>query len=102
VSATPEAPHLADRVVEAVLAVPGVAGLHGGVFGEVATYLPGRRVTGIRLRDNGAGVHVTLVYGTPVLDAAERVRAAVASLVTGPVSVTVEDVVPVVGDEARS
>ncbi|MGL5861474.1 MAG: hypothetical protein ACRCY9_09490, partial [Phycicoccus sp.] len=60
---TPATPDLADRVAEAVLAVPGVAGLHGGTFGEVATYLPGRRVIGIRLNDVAAEVHVTVVYG---------------------------------------
>ena len=30
---------LADRVAQAALAVPGVHDLHGGVLGEVATYL---------------------------------------------------------------
>ena len=30
---------------------PGCTDLHGGVLGEVATYLPGRRVTGVRLRE---------------------------------------------------
>ncbi|MFD4183444.1 hypothetical protein ACFWPB_20405, partial [Rhodococcus sp. NPDC058514] len=39
----------ADLIADAVLAVPGVAGLHGGMFGEVATYLPGRRVLGVAL-----------------------------------------------------
>ncbi|MGL5930361.1 MAG: hypothetical protein ACRCY8_15630 [Dermatophilaceae bacterium] len=86
---------LADRVAEAVLAVPGVAGLHGGAFGEVATYLPARRVTGIRLNDDQAGIHVTVGYGAPVHDVAARIRAAVAPLVAVPVTVRIEDVVPV-------
>ncbi|MGL5817907.1 MAG: hypothetical protein ACRCYR_10115 [Phycicoccus sp.] len=90
------APNLADRVAEAVLAVPGVAGLHGGAFGEVATYLPGRRVTGIRLNDTEAGVHVTVTYGGSVLDVAARIRAAVEPLVAVPVTVRIEDVVPMV------
>lgn len=32
----------------AALAVPGVAGLHGGHFGEVALLLPGTRIEGLR------------------------------------------------------
>lgn len=87
-------PELADLVATAVVSVPGVAGLHTGSFGEVATYLPGRRVNGVRLREDATEVHVTLVYGTPVLETAEKVRTAVASLVPTPVEVTIEDIVP--------
>ena len=43
---------LADSIAAAVLAVPGVAALHPGMFGEVGTYLPGRRVTGVRITDD--------------------------------------------------
>jgi hypothetical protein len=38
-----------DPIVAAVLDCPQVAGLHGGRDGQVVTYLPGRRVTGIRI-----------------------------------------------------
>ncbi len=31
---------ISERIVAAVLATPGVAAMHGGAFGEVATYLP--------------------------------------------------------------
>lgn len=87
-------PELADLVAAAVLSVPGVAGLHTGSFGEVATYLPGRRVNGVRLREDATEVHVTLLYGTPVLDTAEKIRSAVAPLVAGGVEVSIEDIVP--------
>jgi len=90
---------LADRVAVAVLAVRGVDALHGGTFGETATYLPGRRVTGIRLGSDATEVHVTLVFGVPVRQTAEQIRLAVAAVSPGPVHVTVEDVVPV--DSAR-
>lgn len=83
---------LADAVAAAARAVRGVADLHTGAFGEVATYLPGRRVTGIRLADEVTEVHVVLTWGAPVLETAERVRAAVAGLVDTPVDITVEDV----------
>lgn len=78
-----------------VLAVPGVAALHGGMFGEAATYLPGRRVSGIRTSDTGTDIHVSVVYGAPVAEIAQRVRLAVAGMAPNPVGVTVEDVVVV-------
>jgi len=84
---------LEDRIAAMVLAVPGVAGLHGGMFGEAATYLPGRRVSGIRTSDTGTEIHVSVVYGAPVAEIAQRVRLAVAGLAPQPVGVTVEDVV---------
>lgn len=90
---------LADRVAAAVSRVPGVVGLHGGAFGEAATYLPGRRVAGVRLTDAVAEVHITVVYGTPVDETAEKVRAAVTPLVTTPVDVRVEDIVPVAPED---
>ena len=43
----------ADAIAAAVLACPSVAGLGGGPAGAVATYLPGRRVTGVRVRPDG-------------------------------------------------
>lgn len=86
-------PELAGRVAAAVLTVPGVADLHTGTYGEVATYLPGRRVNGIRLRDDVAEVHVVLVYGVPVLRTADAIRRTVEPLVATPVHVAVEDVV---------
>jgi uncharacterized alkaline shock family protein YloU len=84
---------LVDGIAAAVTAVDGVAHLHGGMFGEAATYLPGRRVAGVRVGDQGTEVHVSLLFGYPLRPTAEAVRDAVAPLVTGPVHVTVEDVV---------
>lgn len=89
----PGPPEAADLVAEAVRAVPGVAELHTGTFGEVATYLPGRRVDGVRLRDDLAEVHVVLVYGSPVLETADAIRAAVQPMVGTPVHIAVQDVV---------
>lgn len=81
-----------DLIAEAVVAVPGVHDLHGGVLGEVATYLPGRRVSGVRLRDPGCEIHVVLDYGVGISQTSQSVRDAVRPLVTGPIDVTVEDV----------
>jgi uncharacterized alkaline shock family protein YloU len=88
------APDQADLVAAAVTAVPGVAALHGGMFGEVATYLPGHRVPGIRVNTDGVTeIHVTLLYGASVRDTAAMVRDAAAAVVGGVVDVTVEDMV---------
>ena len=84
---------LADRVAAAVLGVNGVADLHTGAFGEVATHLPGRRVAGVQIRSDRCAVHVVLYWGSPVLATADRVRAAVTPLVGTRVDVTIEDVV---------
>ncbi len=82
-----------DAIAAAVRQVPGVADLHGGARGEVGTYLPGRRLFGVRLRPEVTQVHVSVLYGAPVRETAAAVREAVARLVSGPVDVTVEDVV---------
>ena len=87
-------PEVADVVAAAVLAVPCVHDLHTGVSGEVATYLPGRRVNGIRMREPGCSIHVVLDWGTAVLGTTDAVREAVRTYVSGPVDVTVEDILP--------
>jgi len=68
---------LADAVTSAVLDVDGVASMHGGIFGEAATYLPGRRVLGVRIRPTGTEVNVVAEPGYPLPALADRIRAAV-------------------------
>ena len=88
----------AEVVRDAVLAAPGVVSLHGGPFGEVGTYLPGRRVSGVRLTEDEIEVHVVAALGTPVPRTSAGVVAALADLppTTGLVGqrvhVVVEDV----------
>ncbi|MFT4044001.1 MAG: Asp23/Gls24 family envelope stress response protein [Gordonia sp. (in: high G+C Gram-positive bacteria)] len=83
---------LARQVEAAVIAVPGVSGVYGGVFGEIATYLPGGRVAGIELSDTGVGVHIVVDLAHDLRAVAARV-ADVATEITGlPASVTIEDI----------
>lgn len=89
-AATPQ-PAPVELAAAAALAVPGVSGLHGGEFGTVATYLPGRRVTGITLHEDACAVHVTLRFPADLFATADRVRDAVREIVGVPVDVTVED-----------
>jgi len=83
----------ADAVAAAVGACPEVAGLSGGPFGEVATYLPGRRVEGVRVSSDRVEVHVVAWYGVPLRQIADRVRRTVAPVVAGrAVDVSFEDI----------
>ncbi|GAC66464.1 hypothetical protein [Gordonia soli] len=82
----------AQRIADAVLAVPGVAGLHGGVFGEIATYLPGGRVSGVALTDSDGEIHIVVDSTTDLLAIADRARDAAAAVAGLPISVTVEDI----------
>lgn len=82
----------AQDVVDAVLAVPGVTGLHGGVFGEVATYLPGGRVSGVALDEHGGQVHVVIDISHDLRAVADAVRETASRVAGVPMSVTVEDI----------
>ncbi len=82
---------VADEIAGLVLAVPGVVELHPGRFGEVATYLPGRRVAGVKLGDETVEIHVVLAYGTPIRAVAQQIHAVVAAVVDVAVQVFVED-----------
>lgn len=89
----------AEAVATVVESCPSVARLTAGNLGvEVATYLPGRRVRGVRLDGGTVEVHVAARHGVPLPRVGEDVRAAVAPLVGGaPVSVYIDDL-----DEADS
>lgn len=87
---------LAELVAATVTAHPAVARLHGGVFGSVATYLPGRRLTGVRIGEGDEPVElgVVLYLGRPFPDVCRSLRQEVSVLCGGaPVDITVADVV---------
>lgn len=93
-SSTPVDPPAADPdlIAAAVLACPTVAGLSGGIAGEVATYLPGRRVTGLRIDDATVTVHVVGRYGPTMTEISNQVTRAVTVLAGGRrVGVVIED-----------
>jgi hypothetical protein len=90
----------ARAVAERVIACPSVARLSGGPFGEVATYLPGLRVPGVRLVAGVLEVHVVSRWDVPVADLAAEVRAAAGPAAPGhEVVVFVEDVELPAGDQ---
>jgi hypothetical protein len=87
-----------DRVAAAVAACPAVARLTGGRSG-LGTYLPGRRVPGVVVRESAAlgpptvEVQVVARYGPAMGEVARQVRAALAALLPGGVvDVIIDDV----------
>ena len=87
---TAEAGRLADRVAAAVAGCPAVAALAGG---PVATYLPGRIVPGVAVRDDLVVVAVVARLGRPLAEAAGQVRAAVGGVAPGiAVDVYIDDI----------
>lgn len=83
----------ADAIAAAVLAVPGVEGLHGGARGEIATALPGRRIAGLRIDEDACAVHVAVRWDCDMRETAAAIRAALLPLTGGrTVAVTVEDI----------
>jgi hypothetical protein len=82
-----------EAVAAAALGCPLIAGLAGGRLGEIATYLPGRRVVGVRELDGTVEVHVAARWGPPLPEVADVVRSAVAPYAAGqPVAVFVDDI----------
>ncbi len=71
----------AELIADAVASCPGVARLATGSRVEIATYLPGRRVHGVRMGDGVVEIHLVARPGTVLPDLAEAVRQAVATVV---------------------
>jgi hypothetical protein len=82
-----------DAVAAAVRACPGVSDLHGGRYGEVTTYLPGRVVRGVVVGGGRVRVQVRSAWGTEAPTLAAAITAALAPL-TGnrPVDVAIADI----------
>ena len=66
-----------DVMAAAAAACPGVARLSRGSVVEVATYLPERRVHGVRVTDDAVDVHLVAQPGVVLPALAESVRSAV-------------------------
>ncbi|OXM66376.1 MULTISPECIES: hypothetical protein [Amycolatopsis] len=81
----------ADRIAAAVRSLPVIADLDSG-HGEIATYLPGRRVAGVRIRPDEITIGVVSRYPATVAEIDAAVRAAVGA-VDRPVRVAVMDIV---------
>ncbi|MEV0272765.1 hypothetical protein AB0H43_28630 [Hamadaea sp. NPDC050747] len=90
-----------DAIVEAVRRCPGVEDLYAGSPVELATYLPGRRVVGVRVTESAVEVQIRTRWGRTIPEIGAAVLAAVAPLSGGrPVDVLVADVVGEPGEDA--
>ena len=74
---------LADRIAAAVTGCPEVAGLAQTPGRPVATYLPGRTVSGVAVRPTEVEISVVACYGPPLPQVAAHVRQSVEPLVPG-------------------
>ncbi|WP_410665390.1 hypothetical protein [Amycolatopsis sp. lyj-84] len=81
----------ADRIATAVQAQPRIAGLHSGRFGEIATLLRGRRIPGIRVRDDEITIGVVGRYPATAVEISDDVRIAVGQ-VDRPIHVRIGDI----------
>ena len=88
-----EAAELADLIAAAVISCPDVVGLTQSPSVPVATYLPGRTVSGVAVRAGEVEICVVARYGLPLPEIAAEVREAVAPLVPGrTVNVVIADI----------
>jgi len=67
-----------DMIAMAVRRCAGVSALDGGRYGEVATYLPGRKVDGVVVRDGRVTVRVRSRWGIPAPELAALITTAAA------------------------
>lgn len=82
-----------EEVARLAVKCPSVVCLSLGAGVEAVTYLPGRRVEGIRLVDDVVEVHVVARYGPSMSEVAGEVRGAVQPVVGAwPVAVVIEDI----------
>ncbi|MBB5783161.1 hypothetical protein [Nonomuraea jabiensis] len=71
-----------------------MAGLSGGLFGTVATYLPGRRLTGVSVNDRAVEIAIVATMERPLTETADEVRRAVTDLAgERRVNVRIDDIV---------
>ena len=89
-SATPDPAVLAEAIAARVAEHPGVASLHGGPFGTIASHLPGRRVVGVVVDEQDGSVELAVVarLGAPLPELTAELRRSVVAL-AGPVAVHV-------------
>jgi hypothetical protein len=71
-----------DAVARAVRAVPGVSDLAGGRFGDATSYLPGRRLTGVAVREDAVRISVRARWGVAASDLLGHITMALRQIVS--------------------
>jgi hypothetical protein len=67
-------------IASAVARCPAVAALSPGADGNVVTYLPDRRVVGVRKVLDGVAVHIIAWFGPTITEIVDQVRAAITAV----------------------
>ena len=90
-----------DAVATAVRGCPGVDALDAGpVTSRVTTYLPGRKLDGLKVTADTLTVQVRGIWDVPATEVAHQVRAAASALVEGrAIDVVISDLAPAPGYE---
>ena len=82
-----------EAVARRVEECPGIASLSSGPVGLAASYLPGKRVEGVRVTDDLVEVHVVARWGVTTQAVDREVRGAASSMTAGRrLDVFIEDV----------
>ena len=71
-----------DALATAVRACPGVSDLAGGRFGDATSYLPGRRVTGVAVREDTVRISVRAKWGVSASDLLGQITLALTPIVS--------------------
>jgi hypothetical protein len=69
-----------EMIAAAVRRCAGVSALDGGPYGEVATYLPGRKVAGVVIGEGQVTVQVRAAWGVPAPELAALITTVVSPL----------------------
>ncbi|MBF8190781.1 hypothetical protein ITP53_34745 [Nonomuraea sp. K274] len=84
----------AGVIAERARGCRGVAGLSGGPFGTVATYLPGERLPGVSVAGHAVEIAIVATMERPLPETADEVRRAVTDVAGDrPINVRIDDVV---------
>ncbi|MEO6956549.1 MAG: hypothetical protein ABI137_07390 [Antricoccus sp.] len=92
-----------DAVAAAVRSCPGVDDLDGGpINAQLATYLPGRKIDGLKLTADTLTVQIRSMWDIPVTEVGAQIRLAVVHLVDArQVEIVVADLSPAPGYEPQ-
>lgn len=82
---------VADVVAATVRSTVGVVDLTSTPYRDIATYMPGRQVTGVRVSDGRTLVQVVVSDVRSIPETAAAIRVAVAAVRPAPVDIVVGD-----------
>jgi uncharacterized alkaline shock family protein YloU len=81
-----------DAVARAVKACAGVSELAGGRFGEIGSYLPGRRVHGVIVHSDVVEISIRARWGVPVADLYGQITSVLADVIDRRIDIQVVDI----------